>query len=388
MTLEVTDQLGASVDPIGDDDGQAQLRRMLRELIVRESPSERVRELDDREAFDHALRDRLATVGVFGLGAPEAHGGAGGVVEQLIAVEELAFGPTSMAVHVIVQYMGVQILSGPGTTDRHHSALEALIAGDDLIAFALSESGGGTDVARAMRTRAVREGEHWRISGEKMWISGADIADHLLLLARTSDLDTDGIEGITMFLVPTSTEGVEIHLLDTVGVHSLGTCALRLDDVVVPTDAAIGEVDRGFRQVLATLNRERLNTAAGAVGAGRGALEAALAYARDREAFGKPIGAFQALQHRLVDGAIALESARGLMIRAARIEEAGGRADLLSSMAKVAASEAAVAITQDGMQLMGGFGFSREFPMQRWFRDVRLWTFSPLTNEMVRNYLA
>jgi len=150
----------------------------------------------------------------------------------------------------------------------------------------------------------------------------------------------------------------------------------------------LGEVDDGMRQVFATINREGLNAAAACIGVGRGAAAVTLAHVREREVFGRPIGGFQAPQHRLVDGAVALESARSLMVRAAEIEAAGGRADVLASMAKLVASEAAEQVALTGMQLMGGLGYTRVVPLQRFFRDGRLWSFSPLTNEVVRNRLG
>jgi alkylation response protein AidB-like acyl-CoA dehydrogenase len=191
-----------------------------------------------------------------------------------------------------------------------------------------------------------------------------------------------------MFLVPAKTTGVSIREIDTFGIHGMSTCEVFYDDVELPEDAVLGDVDAGMRQVFATINREGLNAAAACIGVGRGALALAVRYANEREVFGKPIGAFQTPQHWLVDGAVALESARSLMVRAAEIEVAGGRADALASMAKLVASEGAERIARKGMQLMGGAGYSREFAMQRFFRDVRLWGFSPLTNEMVRNRIG
>jgi alkylation response protein AidB-like acyl-CoA dehydrogenase len=374
-------------DPLADTEERAQLRSVVSELVADVVPPARARELDDHGEFDEDLYTQLAAVGVLSLGGAPEYGGSGDIRDQVVAIESLAAGATSMAVYVIVHYMVLQILSSHGSPEQCESVLGPLIEGRTKAAFALTEPDGGTDVARAMRTQAVRDGDRWLLNGQKMWISGAARADQLLVLART-DADAASVDGISMFLVPTATSGVMVRELDTVAIHGLDTCEITFDDVALPESSLVGTECDGFRQVLATLNHERLNAAAGSLGAGGAALQAALDYAMQREAFGKPIGAFQVLQHRLVDGAIALESARGLMIRAAEVAAAGGKADVLSSMAKVAASEAAVQITQDGMQLMGGAGFSLEFPMQRYFRDVRLWTFSPLTNEMVRNYLG
>jgi alkylation response protein AidB-like acyl-CoA dehydrogenase len=168
----------------------------------------------------------------------------------------------------------------------------------------------------------------------------------------------------------------------------MSTCEIFLDDVHLPADAVLGEVDRGMRHVFATINREGLNAAATCIGVARGALELATTYVKDRTVFDRPIGAFQVPQHWLADAAVNIESARGLMHRAVSMELAGGRADALAAMAKLVASEAAVQTSLRGMQVMGGAGYSREHAMQRYFRDARLWSFSPLNNEMVRNRLA
>ncbi|UFS98531.1 acyl-CoA dehydrogenase family protein [Nocardia huaxiensis] len=388
MPRTITDTIGTLADPGSDSDERAQLRAVLARMIAEVAPPERVRELDENEEFDHELHKQLAAMGILALGGSPEDGGYGDGRDQLVAVEELAAGPTSTAVFLIVHYMAVQILSTCASAEQRETVLAPLMSGEVKVSFALTEAGGGTDVARAMRTRAERTADGWRLNGSKTWISGAQICDYLVVLARTAPLTESSIDGITMFLVPRDTPGVEVRELPTVAVHGYDTNDVRFDDVILPANAIVGEVDSGFRQVIAVLNRERLNAAAGAVGAARGALEASVRYATEREAFGKHLGTMQAVQHRLVDGALAIEAARSLMIRAAEIEVAGGRADILSSMAKIVASEAAVKVTQDGMLMFAGAGFSREFPIQRWFRDVRLWTFAPLTNDMARNYLG
>ena len=315
-------------------------------------------------------------------------GGVGDVRDQLVVVEELAAGPTSMAAFMIAQYAVIQVLGGFGHTDEHRALLEDLVAGRRKVSFALSEPAGGTDVARVMRTAATRVDGGWSITGHKMWTSGAMLADAIVVLARTAPIERSPVNGITMFLVPAGVPGLEVRPIDTFGIHGMSTCEVFLDEVVVGDDAVLGDVDAGMRQVFATVNREGLNAAAACLGVGRGALELAVEYAAERFVFDKPIGAFQVPQHWLVDAAVALESARGLMLRAAEVEVAGGSADMLAAMAKLVASEAAVDIAHKGMQLMGGMGYTREMPMQRYFRDGRLWSFSPLANEMVRNRIG
>jgi acyl-CoA dehydrogenase len=373
-------------DPLAATPERAELRATIRRIVERVAPPERIHALDEAERFDDDLHAELAEVGALGIGAP---GGEGDVRDQLVVVEELAAGPTSMAAFLIAQYAVVQVLGRFGATDEQRALFAELVAGRTKLAFSMSEPDGGTDVARVMRTSAERlPGGGWRLRGRKLWTSGATLASHLVVLARTSPIERSPVHGVTMFLVPTDAPGVEIRTIDTFGIHGMSTCDIAYDDVLLPDDAVLGEVDRGMRQVFATIDREGLNAAAACLGVGRAALALASAYANQREVFGKPIGSFQTPQHWLVDGAVAMESARGLMLRAAEIEVAGGDASALASMAKLVASEGAQQLTLHGMQLMGGMGYTREVAMQRLFRDVRLWSFSPLTNEMVRNRIG
>jgi alkylation response protein AidB-like acyl-CoA dehydrogenase len=375
-------------DPAGDSAERADLRAAVRRLVADVSPPERIRALDEAEQFDDELHAALAGMGALAAGAPAHVGGLGDVRDQLVVVEEVAAGPTSMAAFLIAQYAVIQVLATFGHGIEHRAVVDALITGRTKVSFSMSEAGGGTDVARVMRTRAERVPGGWRINGEKMWTSGATLASHLIVLARTTPIERSPVHGVTMFLVPADAEGVRVRALDTFGIRGLSTCEVVYDDVTLDDAAVLGEVDAGMRQVFATINREGLNAAAACIGAGRGALDLAVQYAKDREVFGKPVGAFQTPQHWLVDGAVALESARSLMVRAAEIEVAGGDAGSLASMAKLVASEGAERIALKGMQLMGGAGYSRDVGMQRYFRDVRLWSFSPLTNEMVRNRIG
>lgn len=384
----LTDDAALAADPIADTPDRAELRREARALVERVAPPARVLELDEREEFDELLYSELARAGLLAVGADPAYGGRGDIEEQAVVIEELAAGPTSMAVYMVVHYMGVHILSHYGDAAQKEQWLGRLVRGEAKMSFALTEPTGGTDVARAMNTTARRIDDGWILNGHKRWIGGTNTADFLLVLARSSQTATSSIDGITMLLVPGDTPGLRPSVLPTVSIRGFDTTEILMEDVRLPKSAVVGQAGAGFRQVLSTLNRERINAAAGAIGASRGALEAAVEHARTREAFGSTLGAFQAVQHRLVDGAMAIEAARSLLVRAAALEAAGGRADLLSSMAKIAASEAAVKVTQDGMEVFGGMGLSRDLPMQRWFRDVRLWVFAPIANDMLRNYLG
>ncbi|MQA07860.1 MAG: acyl-CoA dehydrogenase [Pseudonocardiaceae bacterium] len=378
-----------------DSPEQAEIRSLTRSMLDDHAPDEHVARLDESETFDEGFYARLGSAGLVGLGA-DGKGTDADPRHQVVVLEELGVGHTSMAVCLVVQYMGVRLLSHHGSDEHRERVLSPLVDGRNRVAFALSEAEGGTDIARAMRTKARKDGSDWVLNGRKTWISGAASAEHAIVLARTATATRSAIDGITMFLVPMRAHGVSVRGLDTVGIHGLDTCEVTLDDARVAPCAVLGEVGAGFRQVIGTLNGERLNAAAVALGIARGALRKAVDYAAQREAFDRSIGSFQVLQHSLADGAVKVEAARGLLNRAAEaahIESlasgaGSGTSETLSAMAKLAASEAATTVTDVGMRVMGGAGYSREYPMQRYFRDARLYTFAPLTDEMLRNFVG
>ncbi|MCK3769490.1 acyl-CoA/acyl-ACP dehydrogenase [Microbacterium aerolatum] len=374
--------------PIEQTDEQSDLRAMVREILAELATSERLSDHDEREAFDEDLYGALTEAGLLQLEG-EVDGEGPSHASQAIVLEELGATATSIGVSLVVQYMAVTLLTQHGTDSQRQGFLTDLYSGTQRAAFALTEPGGGTDVARAMQTKAVHRPEGgWVINGAKMWISGATDCGFFVVLARTSPIERSAVSGITMFLVPADASGITVNEMDTVAIHGLSTCEVGFADVVVPDDAVLGEVDKGFRQVISTLNGERLNAAAVALGIARGAQEAALDYVQSRQAFGRPIGGFQILQHRLVDGAVKIEATRGLLQRAARAADEGGEAETLSAMAKLAASDAATTVTENGMRAMGGSGLSREYAMQRFWRDARLYTFAPLTDEMMHNFIG
>lgn len=374
--------------PIDETEDQRDLRGMVREIVTQLATPARLSDFDEREAFDEDLYVALAEAGLVQLEA-DGEGELASHASEAIVLEELGATATSMAVCFVVQYMAATLLGQHGSAAQREAYLAPLFAGAGRAAFALTEPGGGTDVARAMQTRASRNADGgWTLNGSKMWISGATDCAFLVVLARTSPIERSAVSGITMFLVPRDTPGITVGELDTVAIHGLSTCEVGLSDVQLGDDAVLGTVDSGFRQVIATLNGERLNAAAVALGIARGAFDAALDFVGERSAFGRPVGRFQVLQHRLADAAVSIEAVRGLLQRAARTADAGGAAETLSAMAKVAASDAATAITDDGMRAMGGSGLSREYPMQRFWRDARLYTFAPLTDEMIRNFIG
>jgi len=368
---------------------QTALRRRVRALLAAHVTAERLRLFDEAEEYDLELFRLLGSAGLLALDSG-LHGGAPSHAAQTVVLEELGAGPTSVGVSLVVQFMGLQLLHAHGSAGQRERFLAPLRTGDARVSFGLSEAEGGTDIARAMSTTATRHaGGSYTITGAKKWIGGAMDCDFFILLARTSPLTHPAVDGITTFLIPRSSPGIRTEEIKTMGIRGLAQCDVTFDNVRVAADCVLGAEGHGFRQVLDTLNGERLNGAAVALGIARGALDTAVAWAADRRAFGRPVGAFQALQHDLVDAAVKIEAARLLLQRAAESSDTAGSADqTLSAMAKLAASSAATGATDTGMRVMAGWGMARALPMQRFFRDARLYTFAPLTDEMTRNYLG
>lgn len=361
-------------------------RDALEGLIDRVSPVERAQQLDNAKQFDTALHRALAELGVTGVGIPESLGGSGGeAAEQLITLEVLGRKATSMAVFMVVHFMITRLLRDYGTPEQQARYLAPLLRGEISASFCLTEAGGGTDILTAMQTRATRDGDGWVLNGNKMWISGASTSDIMVVLARTG---THRSRGITMFLVPTRAPGVAAREVSTMAINGYDTNELALDGVRLPADAVLGQLDQGFTQVVSTLNGERMNAAAVAVGIGRGALEVTQTYALERNAFGRPIGQFQAVQHQIATAGIAIESAWLLTLEAAKSETEGRPTDVVSSMAKWSSARAAVQCVDVGMEIFAGAGFDAGLPIQRYYRDVRLYSFAPLNQNMALNLIG
>lgn len=361
-------------------------RDALEGTIDRVSPVERAQKLDNAKQFDSELHAALSELGVMGLGVPEEQGGSGGsALEQLVTLEVLGRKATSMAVFMVVHFMITRLLRDNGTSEQQARYLTPLAKGELKASFCLTEAGGGTDILAAMKTRAVRDGDGWLLNGNKMWISGASTSDIMVVLARTGEHRS---RGITMFLVPSRGDGVTAREVSTFAINGYDTNELAFDNVRLPADAVLGEVDRGFGEVVATLNGERMNAAAVAVGIGRGALEVTRQYALEREAFGKPIGQFQAIQHQIATAGIAIESAWLLALEAARSDAEGRPTDVVSSMAKWSSAKAAVQCTDVGMEIFAGAGFDTGLPIQRYYRDARLYSFAPLNQNMALNMIG
>ena len=365
------------------------LRDSVRAFFERELPETRIREMDRARKIPRDIWKRFAALGWQGLSVPTEFGGSGANVSTAaVFTEELARRFPSLATDWLLVSMTARILRESGTAKQKAELLPRLAAGDFLMSFGMSEPGGGTDVL-ALKTRASLQGGEWVVRGQKLYTSFADDADAILVLCRTDPApDAKRARGLSLVLTPRNQPGVQVRRLELMGQRAACTCEVFLDDARAPADTVVGEQGRGWYTLLRSLDEERILCAAMYVGITAAALEQALQYAQDRNAFGRPIGAFQAVQHPLAETATELEQIRLLTAKAAWLQSQGMDCATEAAMAKLAASEAAVRATDRGMRVLGGYGLVEESPMERLFRDTRLGPFSPISNEMVKNFVA
>jgi acyl-CoA dehydrogenase len=366
-------------------------RRETRAWVDREVPKAWARELEAREhEWPFALWDKLSEAGFHGVGIAEEYGGQGGhVLVQSILARELARSLGGLAwVWGITSFAGGKSVGLYGTEEQKQELLPRIARGELRFAIAFTEPGGGTDILGALRTRGQREQGGWVLNGNKTWSSAAHTADYLLVLARTEDPGEKRHQGLSLFLVPTTAEGVTISELSKLGMRSLGSCDVGLQDVFVDDSLLLGEAGYAWYLLLPTLNNERIVLSSFCCGVLDGVLEDALAFVQQREAFGRPIGGFQILQHYIADIAMWRHQADLVVRHAAWLQETGQECFQETTFAKVLASEYAVQAADLGIQILGGMGYSAETDMQRYWRDARLFRLGPVTNEMARNLIA
>jgi acyl-CoA dehydrogenase len=365
------------------------LRDSVRQFFARELPERRIREMDRARKVPRDLWRRFAELGWMGLSVPTEYGGSGAdVMTAAVFVEELSRQFPSLGTDWLLVSMTARILRESGTPKQKAELLPRLADGDWLMAFGMSEPGGGTDVL-ALKTRAALEGGDWVVRGQKLYTSFADDADAILVLCRTDDsAGAKRARGLSLVLTPRQQKGVTVRRLELMGMRAACTCEVFLDEARAPGDAVVGEQGRGWYHLLATLDEERILCAAMYVGITSAALDQALQYAKDRQAFGRSIGGFQAVQHPLAQTATELEQIRLLTMKAAWLQSRGRPCATEAAMAKLAATETAVRATDRCMRVLAGHGLVEESPMERLFRDARLGPFSPISNEMVMNFIG
>jgi len=342
----------------------------------------------DREGrFPEEQLERMAELGLMGVNIPAELGGAeAGVVAYALAMQEIAYGCASAAVTMAVTNMVGEVICAFGTEEHKRRYVPRLTSGEYKAgAFALSEPQCGSDAA-GIKTRATRKGGKWILDGEKMWITSGDKAGVIVVWARTGG---PGAGGVSAFLVEQSAPGLGIgRHEDKMGLRGSTTVSLVLDSCEVDETALLGEEGGGFRIAMMALDGGRIGIANQACGIAQAALDEARGYSRERTAFGSPIADLQAIQFKLADMATELEASRLLALRAAWLKESGRPFSKEASMAKLYASEAANRICFEALQIHGGYGYVKEFPIERHYRDVRVTTIYEGTSEVQRLVIA
>ena len=371
-------------------DDQMALQQLVRKFVEREMPKDEVAAWDRQGEFPLSLLDKMAEIGLMGASIPEEFGGSGGgVIEETIVIEELARHSSTVALaYGLDVSFGAVTIERHGTEEHRREFLPKIASGELHFALSMTEPDGGTDILGAMKTFAVEDGDSYVINGSKVFTTGINIASWLFVVARTSRDPEKPSRGLTVFLVHKDTPGISWNKIDKLGSRFLHSYEVVYQNVRVPKSSIIGTEGRGWSAILDTLNNERIFIAATCVGLGQGALDDAIRYAHERKAFGRPIGQFQAVQHPLADSMTEIELARLMTYKAAWMQDRGQDCSLPASMAKYFASEAAFRTTDRGMRVLAGYGFTMEYHMQRYYRDVRQLVFAPITNEMTRNFIA
>jgi alkylation response protein AidB-like acyl-CoA dehydrogenase len=368
-------------------DEERQVRELARAL-ARDRIAPLAAQVDETEAYPAEQLRLLGQQGLMGLYVPEAYGGAGlGALAFCLATEELAWACASTAVVYLVQYAAGYPLVSHGTDDQKRRYLPRLAAGEITTALSISEPGAGSDAA-GMTTTAVRRGDRYVLNGTKMWVTNGSHASVLTLFATVDR--ARGHKGVTAFLVEPTFPGFALGKLERkLGIRGSPTVALHLSDCEVPVENRLGAEGEGFRVALGALDRSRPAVGAQAVGIAQAALDASVAYARERQQFGQPIAAFQGIQFMLADMAMQVHASRLMVHHAAALVDRGaGRTSLESSMAKCFASDAAMKVATDAVQIFGGYGYTREYPVERLMRDAKITQIYEGTNQIQRTVIA
>jgi acyl-CoA dehydrogenase len=371
---------------------QAEIRRQVATL-ARGFGWEYWREKDRKAEYPTEFVRAFADAGWLGLAIPEAYGGAGlGVIEAVLMLEAICASGAGLSgaspVHFAV-FPPMPIIRH-GTEDLRRRILPEIAAGRLSLAFGVTEPDAGTDTSR-IQTMARRDGAGWVVSGRKVWTSNARHSAKMLLLARTTPFEAGGprtLDGLTLFVADMDPRTVEIREIEKLGRAAVDSNEVIIDGLKIRDDDVVGQVGRGFYHLLDSLNPERILVAGEAIGIGRVALERAAAYARERIVFGRPIGQNQAVAHPLAHAWARLEGAWQLTLRAAWLFDRGEACGAEANAAKVLAAEAGFEAADAALQTLGGFGYAKEFDVERLWREVRLYKIAPVSQQMALNYLA
>jgi alkylation response protein AidB-like acyl-CoA dehydrogenase len=383
-TLAMVDR--ADLRPYLNDE-QFEFRRSINRVLAKHATPEYIGQCDEAKRFPQELIDVGVEQGWFALTLPEEYGGIGSYMDMTAFLEVAAYYSVALS-----RFWNANINMVGGAIARFASGeiksqiLPELALGRGWLAFALSENGSGSDAA-SLTTRAVADGDDFIIDGTKMWITGALQAKYILTAVRT-DKDAKKHNGITLFLVPTNSAGLQIQPIDLLGGSAIRTCEVNYVGVRVSKNLVVGELHMGWKRLTAVLAKERVALAAMCAGAAQAAVDLARWYALDRKQFGQPVYDFQVISHMLVDMQTQVDAARMMAYRAARLLVDGQPCDAESSQAKYFASDVYVKVATDGLQIMGANGYAMEYAMQRHYRESKLFQIFGGTNQVLRNIVA
>ena len=366
-------------------------QRMIRDLarkIARERVAPHAARYDETETYPEDSMRAITEAGLYAIWVPEAYGGTDmGALALALVCEEIAYACAASGTQYLDQALGGLPILTAGTDAQKQKYLSGLASGEILSAFSLSEPGAGSDAA-GLKTTAVRRGDHYVLNGSKQWCTNGDHADVITVFATVDA--SKRAKGVTAFLVDRGTPGFEVGKKERkLGIRASPTVALHFSDCAIPAAQRLGAEGEGFRIAMATLDVTRPATGALAVGIAQAALDAAVGYAKERRQFGQPIAAFQGIQFMLADMAMQTHAARLMIHHAARQVDAGIRGNTYeASMAKCWAGDAAMKVATDAVQVFGGYGYTREFPVERYLRDAKLAEIGEGTNEVQKMVIA
>jgi acyl-CoA dehydrogenase len=367
------------------------LRQTVRRFVEEQCPQEYVRQLDHTGEFPQALWQKMADLGFLGLPVSGKYGGSEGtMLDMVIVIEELAKRILALAIP-FTNTIGLtnKVVSALGTEDQKSRIIPQLVKGGIKTCFAWTEASGGTDVL-SMRTYAERsqDGKKYSVNGSKMFITLAHISDYIFTMVRTLRNPQKKSQGISCLMVPRNSSGISINPIEKVGQKSTGFCEIHFENVEVSRENLLGEENNGWYQLIPLLNGERTCFSAICLGIAQAAFEDAVRYMSERTAFGKTINHFQILQHYVADMKTMIDAGQLLTYKAAWLETMGKQVSFEATEAYLACSNMVHRVTDLGMQILGGYGYTTEFDMERYWRDGRVFRISPMTTEMAKNFLA
>lgn len=364
-------------------------RMGLRKFFKKEVTPEYVRQCDEKEEYPFKLMKDLGELGYWGIHLPEEYGGGGGnVLDHVILLEEIGYHFFALAqMHLRTGGFGGRTVLEFGNEEQKKTYLPKIAKGEYIFALGLTEPNAGSD-ASAVKTKAEKLGNKYILNGQKVFCTGAHISNAIIVLARTDPHADMKHKGLTTFIVDPKSKGVQIKPIPKMGTRTVHSCEVFFEDVEVPAENILGKEGTGWEVILSTLDMERISLGALTTAGAQRAIDDALEYAKQREQFGRPIGKFQVIQHKFADMQIEVNASRLLTYYAAWKKQNGYDCKQDAAICKVHATETFLRVTSEGVQIMGAYGYSMEYDMQRYFRDAKLFPIGGGTSEIQRNIIA